>query len=93
MRLFLKILTAPVVGVLTLAVAFSKFVIGLSDIFFGIVSGVVFIMSVVILVTDEAAGGIAWMVIAFLVSPFGIPALAGWLVDRLDDFNSLIKSL
>lgn len=28
-------------------------------------------------------GGVVFLVLAFLVSPFGIPAIADWLMDRL----------
>jgi len=28
-------------------------------------------------------GGIVFLVLAFLVSPFGVPAIAEWLVDKL----------
>ena len=30
-----------------------------------------------------ALGGVVFLVLAFLVSPFGIPAIADWLMDRL----------
>ena len=31
----------------------------------------------------QTTGCIAMFVLAFLVSPFGLPALGGWLVERL----------
>ena len=30
-----------------------------------------------------SVGGIVFLVLAFLVSPFGVPAIAEWLVDKL----------
>ena len=35
------------------------------------------------LLAGQTAGCIAMFVLAFLVSPFGLPALGGWLVERL----------
>ena len=34
-------------------------------------------------VYKRQVGCIAMLVLAFLVSPFGLPALGGWLVERL----------
>ena len=31
----------------------------------------------------QTLGGVVFLVLAFLVSPFGIPAIADWLMDRL----------
>ena len=31
----------------------------------------------------QTVGGIVFLVLAFLVSPFGVPAIAEWLVDKL----------
>ncbi|WP_019849291.1 CD1845 family protein [Desulfitobacterium sp. PCE1] len=31
--------------------------------------------------------------VAFLISPYGIPKLAEWFIDRLDDLNCAIKSI
>jgi hypothetical protein len=56
-----------------------------------LVSGVVFIASVVMLFTGQTAGGIAFLVIAFLLSPYGLPAFAAWLVGKLDGVNCSLK--
>ena len=36
--------------------------------------------------------GIQGLVIAFAVSPFGLPAVAEWLIDKLDSLNYSLKS-
>ena len=83
MRLILKILAVPFALIFTVLAFFSAFVLGMSKIIFGIASGLVFIISVVLFITGETAGGIAFLVIAFLVSPYGLPALAEWLSGLL----------
>jgi hypothetical protein len=45
----------------------------------------------VLLVTNHIAGGIAFLVISFLVSPYGLPALFAWLVGKLDALRYLLK--
>ena len=32
-------------------------------------------------------------VLAFLISPYGIPLFMNWLVDKLDDLNYAIRSI
>ena len=83
MRLTLKILAAPFALLFTVLAFFFAFVLGMSKIIFGIASGLVFIISVVLFITGEPAGGIAFMVIAFLVSPYGLPALAEKVAEWL----------
>jgi hypothetical protein len=91
MMILLKILAAPIVAILTLATAFCSFVLSVAGFFFWLASAIVFILSAVTLLMGEIPHGIAWMVVAFLISPFGLPALAGWLVGRLDDFNFAVR--
>jgi hypothetical protein len=61
-----------------------------SNVFFAIASGLVFVAAAVLLVSGETAGGFAWLGIAFLVSPCGLPAFAGWLVKRLADIGDAL---
>lgn len=91
MKLILKIFAAPVSGVLTLITAFCSFALSVSSMFLGIASVTVFILAAVLFTVPNVAGGIAWMAVAFLISPFGPPRLAGWLVGKLDDINGALK--
>ena len=84
MRLLLKILAAPVLLLLTLVVAFCTFILMMTGIVAWILSGLVFAGAVILLFTGQTAGGIAFLVVAFLVSPYGLPAIAAWLVGKLE---------
>ena len=92
MRLILKLLAAPFALVLTIAAALFSFVLSMSDKVFGIASGLAFLVSVGLFITGQPTGGIAFMVIAFLVSPFGLPAFVGWLVKRLDGAGGALRA-
>lgn len=39
----------------------------------------------------EAAVGL--LLIGFFISPFGLPALALWMVEKLDDLKEMIREL
>ena len=41
------------------------------------------LLALVLFIGGQTLGGVVFLVLAFLVSPFGIPAIADWLMDRL----------
>jgi len=41
------------------------------------------LLSLILFIGGQTVGGIVFLVLAFLVSPFGVPATAEWLVDKL----------
>lgn len=92
MRLILKLLAAPFALALTLTAALCSIALSVSGKVLGAVSGIVFILSIALYITGQTAGGIAWLAIAFLVSPFGIPAFAEWLVGLLDNAGYMLRS-
>ena len=91
MRLVLKLLAAPVALVLTIVTSFFSFILSVSDIVFGVASVLVFVAAVILFATGEPLGGGLFAVIAFLVCPIGLPALARWLVSRLSDLSGALK--
>jgi hypothetical protein len=92
MRLILKLIALPFALVLTVVSAFFSFVLSVSEAFLGVVSVLVFIAAVVLFVTGKTPGGIAYMVVAFLISPMGLPALAGWFVGGIDSAGSALRA-
>ena len=92
MKLILKLIAAPFALALTIAAAFFSFILAVSDVFFGVASTLIFLISVALFITGQPMGGIAFLVIAFLVSPLGIPAFAGWLVSGLDGTGGALRS-
>ena len=100
MRIFFKVLLFPVSLILTLLVSVSSFLVGGVGNVLKIISGLLFLGTL-------AMGGLAifksdvydWMPVivigaaAYLISPYGLPKLAEWLVVKLDDLNDLIKAI
>ena len=48
-----------------------------------LVAIVLTLLALVLFIGGQTLGGVVFLVLAFLVSPFGIPAIADWLMDRL----------
>jgi len=46
---------------------------------------------VILFATGEPKGGIAFLAVDFLISPFGFPALAGWLVGLMNSVGGAFR--
>ena len=87
MRILLKILLFPVVLVLTVLVAFCRFVCLFSGMILGIVAVLLFLIGLLVLFAGRMDGFIGFMILAWLVSPYGLPMAASWLTERVADFR------
>jgi hypothetical protein len=83
-------MAAPAVCLLTLTVAVCSFILA-AGVAAWALSVLATIGGVVLLFTHQAAGGIAFLVIAFLVSPYGLPALMAWLLGKLEGLRCSLK--
>ena len=92
MRIILKIIAAPFVVILTPMVAILTFLFCTAAGVLNIISGIAGLLGILALVTGETTTGIAVLVLAFLLSPFGITAAAGWILDKLGDLNYSLKN-
>lgn len=93
MRILVKILLFPIVLVLTLLVAFCRFFCLFSGMVLGIVAFLLFLLGIVVLFAGRVDGFIGFLVLAWLVSPYGLPLAASWLTERVADFNHMLKSI
>ena len=88
----LRILAVPFMVALTVALAILSFVFSLAYWIFGVLSGIFALCALFALfVQGDTAQGIQGLIVAFCVSPFGIPALADWLLDRLADLTGSLR--
>ena len=93
MRIILKIIAAPAVLALTLIVAVLNFSVSLASWVLGILSLVLAVCGLFeLFIQSNPQWGITGLVLAFLLSPFGLPAAAEWLVCRLDDLTYSLKN-
>ena len=91
MRLIFKLLAFPFVLVTGLLYLVCKFLVIASGAVLGILSGIVFLASLVLFFTAGVWAGLAWLVIAFLMSPYGLPMAAAWLVGMIGGANHALK--
>lgn len=91
MRLIFKLLAFPFVLITGLLYLVCKFLVIASGAVLGILSGIVFLASLVLFFTAGVWAGLAWLVIAFLISPYGLPMAAAWLVGMIGGANHALK--
>lgn len=82
----LKILAAPFVVVLTVLAAVVSFLFCMATAVFVVACVVLTLLAVALFISGQTLGGIVFLVLAFLISPYGIPAIAEWLVDSKGRF-------
>lgn len=91
-RLALKLIFAPVILILALFVWFFTWLVCVSGAVLGLVSGVLFLLALAILLLSASVEGfIIYLVLAFLASPFGLPAAALWLLSRVQGIRYFIQ--
>ena len=83
MRTILKIIAAPFILALILAVAVLSFLSCVAGAVCVVACVGLSLLAILCLLAGQTVGCIAMFVLAFLVSPFGLPALGDWLVERL----------
>ena len=91
LRLMMKIIAAPVVLALMLFTWVCFGLLYVSSFIFGLASTVVALLGVAVLVTYSPQNGVILLVIAFLVSPLGLPMAAAWLVGKVQDLRYAIQ--
>lgn len=87
----LKILAAPVVVALTLFAAVVSFLFCVASAVCVVGCVVLTLLALVLFIGGQTLGGVVFLVLAFLVSPYGVPVTADWLVARLHSLNYTLR--
>ncbi len=88
----LKILIAPLSLILSLFVCLCAGLLSCSSFVFKLASGLLSLMAFAVLITYSVKNGIILLVLAFLISPMGLPMLAVWGLGKLQGANAAIKN-
>lgn len=91
MRILLKVLAAPLVVALTLFVWICTILLYCTGMVLGLAALVVAVLGVAVLLTYSPQNGIILLVIAFLISPMGLPTAAAWLLGKVQDLRYAIQ--
>ena len=91
LKCLLMIVTAPVVLVLTLFVWLCTGLIYISSLVIGLLSMVIALLGVAVIITYSPQNGVILLVIAFLISPMGLPLAAIWLLGKVQSLKFAIQ--
>ena len=89
-KVLLGILTGPVVLALKLLNLFLEFIIAVSSTVLGIVSALLGLLAVLACFALSWQNGLEMLVVAWLVSPLGIPLAAVWALDGLEKLEGWV---
>lgn len=92
MRLILKLFALPVMLVLTVVVGVLLLLLNVGAWILGLASGVMGIVGVALIFKSQFVGAALYLIIAFLISPYGIPMAAAWLISRVQIVNYSLRS-
>ncbi|RHQ98124.1 succinate dehydrogenase [Ruminococcus sp. AF21-3] len=91
LKCLLMIVTAPVILVLTLFVWLCMGLIYISGLVLGLLSTVIALLGVAVIITYSPQNGVILLVIAFLISPMGLPLAAIWMLGKVQDLKYAIQ--
>lgn len=92
MRLIFKIFALPFLLVLSLLAAVLMFLFDVAGWFLSLASGILAVIAVgQFVLQHQPVGGVAFLVLAFLLSPYGLPAIAEFLIGLLDELNYSLR--
>ena len=79
----LKILAAPVMVALSLLAAMVTFLFCVASAMCELSCIALTLLSLILFIGGQTVGGVVFLVLAFLGSPLGVPAIAEWLGGKL----------
>ena len=92
MKFILKILFAPIVAILAIIAWVCGLTLSMSAWVFGIIGAILGILGLAVLLLDSVTNGIIILVIAYLVSPVGLPMMAAWMIGQLQKLRYFLQS-
>lgn len=93
MRILLKIVLFPITLVLTVVLLICKFFCLFGSMLLSILSFLVFALALVMMIfLGEVQDGLKAMLLAYLISPYGIPMFAAWLIGTIEQLNERLKA-
>lgn len=92
MKILLKILLAPVTMLASLFIWLCAGLICCSAFVFKIASALLSVLAVAVMITYSVKNGAILLVLAFLISPMGLPMLAVWILGKLQGVNAAMKN-
>ena len=89
----LRIILTPFMLMARLTLGLAAFVTSIASSIIGLTVSVFAMLSVIEFVIGYWQNGFAFLVLALLVSPIGLPAIANFLLDRVDHILGFFEGL
>ena len=94
MRIILKILLFPITLLLTIVLLICEFIYMFGTMLPPTLSLLLFTLALAIMILlREMQDGLKAMVLAYLISPYGIPILAAWIIGSVGRINERLKAI
>ena len=91
MKILLKILCAPVMLLVWIAIKIGAAIAYISGLALGIISGIIAVISIVYMFTGAMVNGLIGLVIAYLLSPYGIPMFTIMMLGVVNGIRENLK--
>lgn len=94
MRILLKIFLFPITLALSIILLICQFVCIFSSMLLSILAFLLFALGLAAMVfLGDTKEGLKAIFIAYLISPYGIPMLAAWLIGTMGGINERLKAI
>ena len=94
MRILLKILLFPITLILTAILLICEFICLFGTMLLSILALLLFTLALGIMIfLGETQEGIKTLVLAYIISPYGVPMLAAWMIGKIGQINERIKAI
>ena len=93
MKLTLRIVLTPFMLIMRLMLGIAAFITSIASTIIGLAVTVFLLLSVIEFTIGYWQNGFAFMALALLVSPIGLPAIANFLLNRMDHILSFFERL
>lgn len=82
LKFFLMILVAPIWLLLTVFIGIFSLVISIASWVFCLIAFILLIVAIFFLITETIKDGLLVLLVAYLLSPWGIPMFATWILSK-----------
>ena len=89
----LRIILTPFMLMARLTLGLAAFLTSIASSIIGLTVSVFVLLSVIEFVIGYWQNGVAFLILALLVSPIGLPAIANFLLDRVDHILGFFEGL
>ena len=91
MRLLLKLFAVPVMLALTILAAMLMFLFDICSFLLTVASVIMALLGIGLFFTPPPHGGFIFLFLAFLLSPYGLQAVFGLLIEAVDGLGSSLR--